>query len=150
VLGSIESRMKSAVKTLYPEVTDDNRLPATLPIERYAGTYYNSGYQNITLTLTQRDGHIETTGPSGERTLRLRAEQPDHTWPRSILFEHVSGEFWVAYVKLLTGPGTKLLWEYASVQFKLAPNGMASQIGIEWRDMMTGIVDGVIWYDRVA
>jgi hypothetical protein len=148
-LDAIDSEFATAVKTLYPDFTDGNRLSPALSLESYAGTYHNLGYQNITLELAKGNATL-AEGTSEARELRLTATSPDMTWPQSIVFEHVTGEFWIAYVKLLTGPGTKILWEFAAVQFRLTPDGKTSQIGIEWQDRHTGVVDGLIWYGRVA
>jgi hypothetical protein len=148
VVDSIESLYATAVETLYPNVTDKNRLPPALPLESYTGTFYSLGYQNITLAVEKAASTPESS--DSNRKLRLVAEDHEHTWPRSMVFEHVSGEYWVVYLRLLTGPGTKIMKDYAGVEFMVSPDGTTKRVRIDWRDVPRDIVDGSTWYDRIA
>jgi hypothetical protein len=130
--------MDNAPDVLFPNHADPPLSPS-LPLEKYAGTYYHPGYQYMKLQLGQRPG-----GRIANAT--LFAERPGFTWRSVCDFVHVSAESWVLYFSLLTGE-SEAAWEIAAVQFRIGPDGEVSAMGIEWRANFA--VEGWIWYNRM-
>jgi hypothetical protein len=80
----------------------------------------------------------------------LISDHADFTWQLNIEFEHVSGEYWVLYAEMMKLPGTRVMQEYAAAEFRLGADGKINKLGVEWRDVASGVIDGWIWYHRVT
>ncbi|KAK3349977.1 hypothetical protein B0T25DRAFT_633246 [Lasiosphaeria hispida] len=57
-------------------------------------------------------------------------------------FKHVSGEYWVMDSRLIQAPNSWVLAGFADAEFKVGVDGKVNQLGVEWRDTLSGIVDG--------
>jgi len=136
----VDDNVERAVDILFPDRKSDP-LPPSLPLEQYAGRYHHPGYQNLTLELDEasKDGNATS----------LRADRTDFTWQIIADFKHVSGEYWIMYSRLAKAPGARVFLDTSAVEFKLGVDGRVSKVGIEYGDTLSGVVDGVIWYDRV-
>ncbi|KAJ9151255.1 Penicillin-binding protein 4 [Pleurostoma richardsiae] len=141
-LNQTDTKIKNAVDDLYPQRAKPG-LPPALPIEAYVGTYFHPGYLNMTVELA--DAEARARKPQ----VQLVAERADFTWPVKCEFEHVSGEYWVMYIDLLHAPGLAMK-EFAPAQFKIGANGEVTALGIEWRYIAEDMVEGLIWFDRIA
>ncbi|KAK0641088.1 beta-lactamase/transpeptidase-like protein [Cercophora newfieldiana] len=137
---AMNDKLDRGVDILFPG-RGANPLPASLSLEQYTRRYYHPGYQNLTLELGEpdEDGRVTT----------LKADRTAFTWQTAARFEHVSGEYWIMYSWLAKAPGERLLLDIAAVEFKIGVDGRVSKVGIEWRDTLSEVVDGTIWYDRV-
>lgn len=83
-----EKQLRDPIKALYPKApTGKDAVPLARPLEKYTGTYYNRGYQNITITLSQSNA--------------LSAGSPhlysfiNRTFPYVFSFQHVTGEYFL-------------------------------------------------------
>jgi hypothetical protein len=132
-------RLENPADLLFPDRKSDP-LPPTLSLEQYTGRYYHPAYQNMTLELGEKDKDGKAT---------LKADRTDFTWQTSTRFEHVSGEYWIMSSWVTRAPGEMLFLDVAAVEFQIGVDGRASKVGVEWRDTPSGIVDGMIWYERV-
>ncbi|KAK0707492.1 hypothetical protein B0H67DRAFT_685799 [Lasiosphaeris hirsuta] len=135
-------KLENAVDILFPAYKS-KPLPHSLLVEAYVGTYYHPAYRNMTLELEV------TTSKGGQTTRILKADRSDFTWQTVATFEHVSGEYWVMSLKLAQAPASTLLADFAAAEFKVGVDGKVTQLGVEWRDTLSGVVDGWIWYDRI-
>jgi hypothetical protein len=136
----MDDKLNKAVDILFPKHRS-NPLPPTLSLEQYTGHYYHPGYQNLTLELGE--------ARRGGKAATLKADRTDFTWQMTAEFEHVSGEYWIMRSGLAKAPGERLLVDIGAVEFKIGVDGRVSQVGVEWRDTLSEVVDGTIWYDRV-
>ncbi|KAK0617098.1 beta-lactamase/transpeptidase-like protein [Immersiella caudata] len=132
-------KLDNAVDLLFPE-RNSHPLHPSLSLEQYAGRYYHPGYQNLTLELGEKDENGKAT---------LKADRTDFTWQTSARFEHVTGEYWIMYSWIARAPGEMLFLDVAVVEFKIGVDGRVSKVGVEWRDTSSGVVDGMIWYERL-
>ncbi|OJD30137.1 penicillin-binding protein [Diplodia corticola] len=88
-------------------------LPLVLPLERYAGTFANDGYGRVTFAVEDGHGGNATVdddeegggsagagygGYDGIRGRHLHASVADRLWPYTMCLEHVSGEFFMAWL----------------------------------------------------
>jgi hypothetical protein len=129
-LRSGEERYRNASKTFYPSVPDPP-IPASLPLENYAGTYHNPGYHNMTVSLKD-DG--------------LFVNRSDQTWKVEVDLKHVSGDHFMAYVDSLTAPGL-VFKEAVPAEFKVGGDGISNSFGILAEIEMGP--DSRIWFDRI-
>ncbi|KAK8044924.1 beta-lactamase/transpeptidase-like protein [Apiospora rasikravindrae] len=139
-IQDILSSYDSAVDRLYPERTEQP-LPPTLPLQKYAGTYYHPAYQNLTV-------EVDEGTPLGSRQSsepQLKATHPNAVWDNSYEFEHVSGEFWVIFMDMKKSPNW-LSGQVAKAEFRLGPDGWPDKLVVEYMEDGT---EGVITYVRV-
>ncbi|KAK4454136.1 beta-lactamase/transpeptidase-like protein [Podospora aff. communis PSN243] len=136
---TMRHKLEKPVDLLFPDRKSDPLTPS-LSLEQYTGRYYHAAYQNMTLELGEKDDHGKVT---------LKADRTDFTWQTSARFEHVSGEYWIMFSWVTRAPGEMLFLDVAAVEFQIGVDGRASRVGVEWRDTQSGIVDGMIWYERV-
>lgn len=139
-----ETKLEKAIDKYYPD-RPRHSIPPALPLEAYAGTYFHPGYLNFTL---------EPVG-SGQKTNRakasLTAERPDATWPSYNEFEHVSGEYWMIFMYMLSQP-TGVIGEYAPAQFRIGTDGRADALGVTFISMdFSGNdnIEGLVWFERI-
>ncbi|MCJ1392985.1 hypothetical protein MMC18_005857 [Xylographa bjoerkii] len=122
-------------KDLYPNAPNPGKARA-LPVEGYAGKYYNPGYRSITFGV-QEQRNKET----GETSQVLFADLQDRTWPFTITMEHVTGEFWIATAKSRFEPVMQ------KAEFRIGEDGKVSELGIA---MESGMPDTLIWFKKVS
>ncbi|KAK8069331.1 hypothetical protein PG994_005947 [Apiospora phragmitis] len=133
-------KLRFAVDRLYPERTEQP-LPPTLPLQKYAGTYYHPAYQNLTVEVDEgtSSGSRQSSKP------QLKASRANAVWEVSYEFEHVSGEYWAVFIDLKNTPNW-LSGQVAKAEFRLGPDGWADELVIEYMEDGT---EGVITYERV-
>ena len=97
------------------------RIPCTLPLEAYAGTYYHAGYRSLTFKV----GDHKDTCTTDPIQVLIADSQHDRTWPHTIRLEHVSSEHWIAYLKVAE-------WDESvtKAEFRIGEDGNVSELGI--------------------
>ena len=94
--------------------------------------YHHPGYQNLSI-------YIDKSGSF------LRADRKGTTWLQFFRFEHISGNFFLAYVDHIGDMGA-FFPEACPVEFRMDPDGEPSAVGIRWEEEMK---DEKIWLTRV-
>lgn len=126
----MHQKYANATQLYYPHIPSPP-LPLSLPLDRYAGTYFNAGYKNMTLAV--RDG-------------QLHCDRMDGAWQFVLDLEHVTGEHFLARIDSATAPGL-VLKEATAVEFVLGADGVVRRFGIAADSEMGR--EGRIWFDRI-
>jgi len=127
----------SALDTVYPDRADPP-VNLTLPLEAYAGTYFNPGYQNLTVTLRASEGDRNTP--------KLVAEFVDASWPTTCEVAHVSGEHWLAYCEMTL----QNFKDYAGARSEVGSDGKVEAVILELRGVNDGSAEGSIRFEKIA
>ncbi|KAL8755096.1 MAG: hypothetical protein Q9199_003885 [Rusavskia elegans] len=136
-------QLRDPIKALYPDApTGKDAIPLSLPLRNYTGTYYNSGYRDITIILAQTDQQ--------QSQPQLRSII-DRTWPYVFDFIHVSGEYFVVKGQMSTpygevDPTDPLEVQVIKAEFRLGENGEIAEFGVALEPEMK---DEKIWFERV-
>lgn len=136
-----------ALKKMFPRRADP-ALPRSLPLSKYAGTYFNPGYQNLTI----QEQRPELPGKRSEKAKLNNKEELwapqglNVVWETTYGFEHISGEYW--FVNIAFDHGRNGLMEmFGRAEFVVGPGGTADAVEIEYSE---GGFEGRIRYERVA
>ncbi|TAQ87178.1 hypothetical protein B7494_g4491 [Chlorociboria aeruginascens] len=121
---------KNALQIFYPNIPNPP-LPHTVPLSHYEGTYFHPAYHSLTLAL--KDG-------------RLHIDRDDATWKIVCDLEHVSGEYFMAYIDSSTAPGS-VFKHAAPAEFRIASDGTPNAFGVMAEPQMG--IEGRIWFDRI-
>ncbi|KAH8892999.1 beta-lactamase/transpeptidase-like protein [Thozetella sp. PMI_491] len=108
---------------LFPDRPKEGLKPAA-PLTSYSGTYLHPAFGEL---------KVEAGAPPKpfcKGNIELWATRPTATWGWTFEFEHVSGEYWVAYSYLDSLP--IMLRSTGRVQFKIASDGQVSGFEVEW------------------
>ena len=125
-------------------------LPLTLSLSEYAGLYTHPAYPALNLTLSEAMGST-----SGKRQSHLRSRSYLHFQGASIAFQHVSGEFFLAYVgphaeKALSKGEKDQLDPFADhvmkAEFSIGEDGRVKEVGIA---MEPQLGEKKIWWRKV-
>jgi hypothetical protein len=118
---------------LYPQIPP---IPKPVPIASYAGTYYDPGYGNVTVTLacnqtTATGGPNSPAHPTIEDGCFLRIT-PRNTARGFIGVEaqHVFGDYWIAWPYLSDYTGYRRPWDCLPAQFKVNAAGKVTDLGL--------------------
>ena len=136
-LAELATVWDTALDTLYPDRADPP-LDKALPLESYTGIYFNSGYQNLSLTLEQ--------SPDTKKAPKLVAEFVDASWPTTCEIKHVSGEHWLAYCEM-TAQGFR---DYAGARTEVGPDGKVAAVIVDLRGVNDGNSEGSIRFDKIS
>lgn len=129
----------NARKRIYPDAPPkDEALPLPLPIESYAGSYWNEGYRNLT---------VYVDDPPNEKVRKLRVDVLDKTWKHTITFEHISGDYFVGWMHT---PGRYaesgyLFTDARAAEFQIGSDGKVRKLGFDYEPSMKG---QKIWFTR--
>ncbi|CEJ58959.1 hypothetical protein PMG11_07598 [Penicillium brasilianum] len=138
----MEQNVHNGLEKIYPN-RPEKPIQASLPLSKYAGLYYHSGYKYLkVVTNDGANGKLLNARPESQ----LHAEQPDNNFRIKCDFVHVSGEKWIMYVDLMDAP-TLTKHDFAAVEFRTGLDGEIESMGIEWRARSD--VDGWIWYKKI-
>ncbi|KAF8867149.1 beta-lactamase/transpeptidase-like protein [Acephala macrosclerotiorum] len=118
----------SARDEYYPQTLDYR--PLSLELARYAGTYYNPGYRN--LTIYYKDGELQI---DRNYSFHVHAD-----------LEHVTGDYFMAYMDSTSTPES-VFQKAVAAEFVIGPDGVARKFGIAIETTMG--TDGRIWFDRI-
>ena len=133
----------------YPDAPDP-ALQLTLPLSEYTGLYTHPAYPPLNITLVEEVG---TT--SGTQQSHLQSQSYLHFQGASIAFQHVSGEFFLAYVgphagKALSKGKKDQLDPFADhvmkAEFSIGEDGNVKEIGIA---MEPQLGEKKIWWQKV-
>ena len=121
----------NALWKFYPfESRPNPPLTPTLPLQNYTGTYRHPAYQNITIFLEDND---------------LHANREDAVWKVRLDIEHVTGDYFMAYIDSITAPG--LVFKAAvPAEFRIGSDGVSKSFGIAAEVEMNG---KKIWFERI-
>lgn len=143
--------LKNPSKHLYPDAPlGDEAMPLALPLSHYAGAYTHPAYPKLTLvTKPILDPSLGITGAKPKEMLHMDFHR--FLWPMSIRFTHVSGEYFVVYIR--SDEETRLPDDYEpardfilKAEFRLGENGRVKELGLLLEPEMG---DDMIWYTKV-
>lgn len=117
----------------YPNIPSPP-LPHRLPLKSYTGVYTHPAYNSITLTLDPKSG-------------RLHADRSNVTWQTEIDLEHVSGEYFLAWIDSKTAPRSVFKGAQPA-EFVVRKDGVVGTLGIALEPAMKD--PGRIWFERVV
>lgn len=118
----------SARDTYYPQTLDYR--PLSLELERYAGTYYNPGYRNLTIYYKQGQLQIDRN-----YSFHVHAD-----------LEHVTGDYFMAYIDSTSTPES-VFQQAVAAEFVIGPDGVARKFGIAIEATMG--ITGRVWFERI-
>ncbi|MCJ1461124.1 hypothetical protein MMC28_011506, partial [Mycoblastus sanguinarius] len=141
--------LRNGEDILYPNAPKGKHaVPLSLPLESYAGTYKNAGYPSLTLTVNS--SAYSLTGYESKSTLQcaLQYEQ----WPIYISFQHISGEFFMVYVRAFSSRTRQAPDDYdpstdsvSKAQFILGEDGKVEGLGVQLDGEMG---EAKIWFKK--
>lgn len=97
----------------------------------YTGTYHHPAYQNITIDILEGS---------------LFAERTDAAWKVRLDFEHVSGEYFIAYADSISAPSLAFQ-EGLPAKFAVGSDGISQKFGLAAESEMG--LQARIWFDRL-
>ena len=117
---------KKEREDLYPE-RPDPPLPMAAPLQSHVGRYRNAGYHDLVVDM--QDG-------------QLHVDAKDRSFAFDLIFEHVSGEFFIAtLINAMDG-----YREGMKAQFVLGADGGVQRLGIAF---VVEMEDPMVWFTRV-
>ncbi|KAI5464749.1 beta-lactamase/transpeptidase-like protein [Mariannaea sp. PMI_226] len=125
---------------LFPD-RPEKPLPSPVDIKELAGTYYDSGYKSITLSVKPH--------PNREDEVILVADLPNTTWQFRLELHHVSGSWWIAYVNQGLESSVEFFKEWEKAEFKIGPNGKPTALVIEWWARLGNMYEGLVEFRRI-
>ncbi|OOF96712.1 hypothetical protein ASPCADRAFT_514954 [Aspergillus carbonarius ITEM 5010] len=128
-MGHIETEKKRVFDAINP-VPSEPVVPASLPVEKYAGTYVHPGYQTVKIYFDPSEGV-------------LRADRDRMTWAEFLKFKHVNGEHFLIVAKHIGDLGA-LFPEVYAAEFRIGEKGMPTALGVAWEETMKE----KIWFTR--
>lgn len=140
-LSGDESEFANARKRLYPDAPEKKKSrPPTLPLKDYTGTYFNDGYRDLTIGLT------EDTSSKAYGAQILHSKVRNRTWQFDIDYEHVTADYFVA--KLAPSPEDPSTIFYRrdahKAEFRIGVDGKVKALGIGWEKSL----ESMIWYGK--
>jgi hypothetical protein len=121
-----------AREDFYPNIPNPP-IPLSLPLEKYEGTYWHPAYHNMTVVFDPERG-------------KLRIDRSSQTWATALELEHVSGEYFVAFLDSTTAPHTPVFKSALPAEFRLGKEGRSEAFGARMEPLM---VSEKIWFDRI-
>lgn len=114
-------------------------MPPAQNTSQLAGTYYDSGYGTLTFT--------EERDPQDADSTVLVARRVDMVLRYGITLRHVSGDYWVAYVKSLEG------WQagmtFVAAEFTMGVDGKATALQVTWQGETDDLWEVKTLFNRV-
>ena len=105
----------------------ENPLPMSVPLEKFAGKYHNTGYHDLILEV---------------KDSQLQADCMDRCFGFQLFWEHISGDVFVVEKQdMLDGTRSRFRTE-----FKFNEEGRAIAVGVEFVEEMK---DYLVWFNRV-
>ncbi|KAI9742541.1 MAG: hypothetical protein M1818_003681 [Claussenomyces sp. TS43310] len=127
VINERRQNLANSRQRLYPSVPAKSIAPS-LALEEYTGSYWHPAYGAMNIVL---DGQA------------LGANRLEQEIPMQFKFEHVSGEFWLAFLYVLNRD--PLDAEAVRAEFYVSAPGKAIKLGIDFEPKMKGTK---IWFLR--
>lgn len=134
-------RPDKARKRIYPDApTPENSLPLPLPLKAYTGEYWNDGYQNLTLSLVDANS-TSLKWITAEKVLHIDASS--RLWHYTVTFEHVSGNYFLAWLQ--DAGGNVVETSVQPADFKVGVDGKVQGLGLSLEPSMG---KELIWFDK--
>ncbi len=111
-----------AGEALFPDRPKETTRPV-LPLEKYAGDYLHPAFRELKIT-------VGAPSPALRQSIELWATRPTATWGSIIEFEHITGEYWLAFSYLSSSP--TMVQDTGRAEFKIGPNGNVTSFDVEW------------------
>ncbi|RCI09185.1 hypothetical protein L249_1483 [Ophiocordyceps polyrhachis-furcata BCC 54312] len=132
-----QREIKNATNVLFPD-RPTTPLPPSLKPEAFAGRYRNAGYGIFELR-PEKD-------PSKPEQTMLVADRDDFEVRYQLRLQHVSGDFWVAYIESPDrAPGPSAFYR---AQFNMGADGKAVSLAVTMYDRDEMVMEGVVVYER--
>ncbi|KFY84254.1 hypothetical protein V500_09468 [Pseudogymnoascus sp. VKM F-4518 (FW-2643)] len=128
VVGERRGAFARARERLYPFVPI-KPTPPSLPLDKYAGSYSHPGYGAMNFVV---DG------------VGLTADRTEQEVAMEVKLEHVSGEFWLAFLHVKNRDDRDV--EAVRAEFYISADGKAGKFGIELEPRMGS---NKIWFIRL-
>ncbi|KAL3454569.1 beta-lactamase/transpeptidase-like protein [Aspergillus insuetus] len=151
VLDTQNEKLRFSNKTLaalYPDLPEDPEtlLPHPLPLSSYSGRYTHPAYPTLLINSTCPDRSYRLKNPEKWTGARLCADFDNYktgsfSTEIGIDLFHVTGTFWSLVSSTAGMDGA------ARVEFRIAPDGTVTEIGVEFDDMMQKKGEK-IWFAR--
>ena len=144
-------KLRHPRRSLYPDAPEEkDSVPLTLPLDAYTGVYFNPGYRNVTILLSDETMIPLSSGHS--KTASHLSIHDKRTWPWTFEFNHVSGEYFyvLAYMDVHNGTvplDDPLQVEALKTEFRIGVDGHVSEFGARIEPEMG---DEKIWFKKVA
>lgn len=136
-----ELQPDKARKRIYPDApTSGDSLPVPLPLKAYTGEYWNDGYQNLTVSLLDPN----PTTPkwiTAEKVLYI--DVLTKLWHYTITFEHVSGNYFLAWFQDVSG--NVIQTSVRAAEFKVGVDGKVQALGLSYELSMG---KELIWFNK--
>lgn len=144
-----EKHLETCPQVYYPNLVSAPQ-DAGAPMENFLGTYHNNGYGTISVS---RDcaWHGPYNAPTsfsmldGGCLLRLQKGNSFGN-PLSYRLQHVSGEYWIAWLYMDDYPMVKRPMACYRAQFEADSRGIPVRFGIDMRDEAADTP--LVWFDR--
>lgn len=128
------------VETLFPDKPEP-LLPSPVSLKDLAGTYYDPGYKNMTLSVEMDPGMSDQE--------ILVGDHHDRTWQISTRVYHVTGSWWVLYADRAVKNSSKFSQEWQRIEFKIGPSGKPSAFVVQWWDRIARMYQGSVEFTRI-
>jgi hypothetical protein len=133
MIDRIKQKSQNAINHFYPSLPSP-RLPTTIPLSAYAGTYTHPGYQSLTITFNPK-------------TKVMHADRSFITWSEPHLaFSHVSGDYFIIHSEHEGDLGAFAPNVYPA-EFVIGVDGKPRKVGVGYEEEMGK--EGRIWFERV-
>ncbi|KAF1991321.1 beta-lactamase/transpeptidase-like protein [Aulographum hederae CBS 113979] len=121
IFSQISKNFENAREELFPDAPEPaDKIEPALPLSEYTGTYSSKGYQSITLGLNNGTLYADV----------------DRTLPHRLEFEHVSGEYFIAYMESPKGDPGILYKDAVRSEFVVGYTGKVQAIAVEYEPEM--------------
>ncbi|KAH8648644.1 beta-lactamase/transpeptidase-like protein [Xylariales sp. PMI_506] len=153
-----EVALETCASRLYPGVPVP-KIPRPVPLEKFTGIFYDPGYGNTSIVL-------ECSGddpfPEGVTPIHLERENNCYLKtemamglegrPIHIVFEHITGDFWVGWVVIEEYPisgevGQQRPEACMRAEFRLDAEGNVREVGLDVRQEDES--GPLVWFERV-
>lgn len=162
LIEEVKAKRARAREILYPGAPREEGVPLSLPLGRYAGTYRNAGYGELSFEVDEGHwaspfGNASSSADGGEgeeegevhARQHLHAKVADKVWQFELCLEHVSGEYFIAW-QSPTPEFPNSLFKYempVKAVFVVDVSGKVSHLLVAAEPKME---EGMIVFERVA
>lgn len=119
---------------LYPSAPSPG-VPLSLPLDAYAGKYFHPGYRYLTFEVRKH-----TDKATKESSKVLFADATDRCWPTTLRLEHVSSDYYIAWIASFHKETP------VRAEFRIGVDRKVTQLGIE---LEMSVPNQMFWFKRV-
>lgn len=141
-----EKALKNARRGLYPNAPTkpEEKIPHSLPLDDYAGSYWNKGYRNISLALANTSS-IYNPHSLIQLEQVLHADVLDKTVKHKLEIEHVNAEHFIAWMHPPNEGEGLLVYNAFKAEFGIGGDGKVAEMGLRYDGMMG---ENKIWFSK--